>query len=124
MLKNAINIAKGADEEKVPVSLKIPKSLKDEFEVLCKNEGVSMNSMFCALAQLAVTENKGGADKNDVLEIDRKIEQLQEEVNDYEMILSKGGKYVKDEYGNEIDLENKLDQIRIRLANLQKRMTK
>ena len=58
MLKNAVYIAKGTDEEKVPVSLKVPKSLKEEFETVCKNESVSMNSMFCALAQIAVNESK------------------------------------------------------------------
>lgn len=59
MLEIATSLAKGDEDEKVPVSLKVPKTLKEEFEALCKARNVSMNAMFCAMAKVAVDEEKG-----------------------------------------------------------------
>lgn len=59
MLNSALGLAKGNDETKVGISVQIPKSLKEDFEELCKKNGVSMASMLQALVQIAVNEDKG-----------------------------------------------------------------
>ena len=59
MLSSALGLAKGNDETKVGISVQIPKSLKEDFEELCKKNGVSMASMLQALVQIAVNEDKG-----------------------------------------------------------------
>ena len=59
VLSSALGLAKGNDETKVGISVQIPKSLKEDFEELCKKNGVSMASMLQALVQIAVNEDKG-----------------------------------------------------------------
>lgn len=59
MLSSALGLAKGNDETKVGISVQIPKSLKEDFEELCKKNSVSMASMLQALVQIAVNEDKG-----------------------------------------------------------------
>lgn len=56
MLNKAIELAKGNEEPKVGLSVQVPKSLKDEFENICKENNVSMSSMLLSLIQVAVDE--------------------------------------------------------------------
>lgn len=58
MISSALSLAKGNKEKKVGISVQIPKSLKEDFEELCKKNGVSMGSMLQALVQVAVNEDK------------------------------------------------------------------
>lgn len=58
MLKKAIDLAKGNEEPKVGLSVQVPKSLKDDFENICKDNNVSMSSMLLSLIQVAVDEIK------------------------------------------------------------------
>lgn len=58
MLNKAIQLAKGNEEPKVGLSVQVPKSLKDDFENICKENNVSMSSMLLSLIQVVVNENK------------------------------------------------------------------
>lgn len=119
MLKNAINIAKGADEEKVPVSLKVPKSLKEEFEILCKEQGVSMNSMFCALAQIAVNESKG-VEVNDqpLLDLLKELDKLRADEETAIELMEAGGNTIMTTDGKTIDLEEALSTAQLKIKAL------
>ncbi|MDQ1244006.1 MAG: hypothetical protein QG559_1050 [Campylobacterota bacterium] len=58
MLKRAIELAKGNEEPKIGLSVQVPKSLKDDFESICKFNNVSMSSMLLSLIQVVVDDNK------------------------------------------------------------------
>lgn len=58
MLSKAIKLAKGTEEPKIGLSVQVPKSLKDEFENICKENNVSMSSMLLSLIQVAIDESK------------------------------------------------------------------
>ena len=59
MLASALGLAKGNDETKIGISVQVPKTLKEDFEEICKTNNVSMASMMQALIQIAVEEAKG-----------------------------------------------------------------
>lgn len=131
MFQEALRIAKGLEEDKVTFSLRVPARLKHQFDELCSSNNISINQMIVSLMSVAVMESDGRikSEENDsTLFIVRKIEQLQEEADSYEIVLNNGGRHVKDEYGNEIDVQYKLDHILIRIkaleAELQKRSQK
>lgn len=131
MFQEALQIAKGLEEDKVAFSLRVPAGLKHQFDELCSNNNISINQMIVSLMSVAVMEADGrikSKDNDSTPSIVRKIEQLQEEADSYEAVLNNGGRYVKDEYGNEIDVQYKLDHILIRIkaleAELQKRNPK
>jgi len=55
-LEKALNKAKRTDEEKVGLNIKIPIGLKNTFEDICKQHGVSMTSMMLSLIEVAIDE--------------------------------------------------------------------
>jgi hypothetical protein len=59
MLNDALNLAKRDDGEKVGLSVQIQKSLKDDFEELCKANNVSMASMLQAMIKISVMQYRG-----------------------------------------------------------------
>jgi len=61
MLKSALDYAKGNEDEKVGLSVQLPKRLKEEFEILCKANSVSMASVMQGLIHVAIKENKEGS---------------------------------------------------------------
>jgi len=58
LLKNALKNAKRSDEDKVGLNIKVPVSLKNEFDTLCKKHGVSMTSMMLSLMETAIDEDQ------------------------------------------------------------------
>lgn len=55
-IKKAFKNAKSMEEEKVGLNIKVPISLKNDFEEACKNHGVSMTSMMLSLIKMTVEE--------------------------------------------------------------------
>ena len=85
LLNKALKKAKRTDEEKVGLNIKVPIGLKNEFDEVCKNNGVSMTSMMLALIETVIDEDKGliqDLDAEGLLALNNKIIQLQHEIND------------------------------------------
>jgi len=85
LLNKALKKAKRTDEEKVGLNIKVPIGLKNEFDEVCKNNGVSMTTMMLALIETVVDEDKGliqDLDAEGLLALNNKIIQLQHEIND------------------------------------------
>lgn len=75
MLNKAIKLAKGTEEPKIGLSVQVPKSLKDDFENICKENNVSMSSMLLSLIQVAVDEIK--EKENLIAEMEKTLAQLE-----------------------------------------------
>lgn len=75
MLSKAIKLAKGTEEPKIGLSVQVPKSLKDDFENICKENNVSMSSMLLSLIQVAVDEIK--EKENLIFEMEKTLAQLE-----------------------------------------------
>ncbi|MDD3855393.1 hypothetical protein [Sulfurimonas sp.] len=75
MLSKAIKLAKGTEEPKIGLSVQVPKSLKDDFENICKENNVSMSSMLLSLIQVAVDEIK--EKENLIDEMEKTLAQLE-----------------------------------------------
>lgn len=80
MLSKAINIARGTSEEKVGVSFQMPKPLKESLDALCKKNDITLTSLFIALAQVAIDEDKNG----DISEHTKMYNELKEVQNELE----------------------------------------
>ena len=57
MRKKAVLLAKGQDDEKVGVSLKIPKKLKDKLQEYADLQSVSMNALITSCIELMLDED-------------------------------------------------------------------
>lgn len=79
MLNRAIELAKGNEEVKVGLSVQVPKSLKEDFETICKENGVSMSSMLLSLIQVAVAEVQ--EKENLIFEVNKELNRLISEKN-------------------------------------------
>ena len=55
-IKKAFRNAKSMEEEKVGLNIKVPISLKNDFEEACKKNGTSMTSMMLSLIKMTVEE--------------------------------------------------------------------
>ena len=87
-LNKALVKAKRNDEEKVGLNIKIPISLKNEFDELCKNNGVSMTAMMLSLIEVAIEESRGEYDAREAMFIklsNDKIALLEELIAKLEM---------------------------------------
>jgi len=85
LLNKALKKARRTDEEKVGLNIKVPIGLKNEFDEVCKNNGVSMTSMMLALIETVTDEAKGliqDLDAEGLLALNNKIIELENEVND------------------------------------------
>ena len=125
MLSKAIKLAKGTEEPKIGLSVQVPKSLKDEFENICKDNNVSMSSMLLSLIQVAIEESKENNEPNTVLDISntllelkRKRTELIEEIDitgEEVVNTSNGRRYLGEEIKSLSlhikDLEQKLNEL-------------
>lgn len=87
-LANILKIAKGEDEEKVGISLKVPVSIKSKLEDFSKENDVSLNALINAMIVNGF---------NDV-PVDK---ELYMELNDLEKRLINGGYLLDEENGGE-----------------------
>ena len=63
MLKNAIKKAKGDEEQKIGVSLKMPKSFKEKLQETADNNDVSLNSLIIAMLHTVYEADESNIDK-------------------------------------------------------------
>jgi len=76
MLYGALQKAKKTEDKKVAVNIQVPSLLKEKFDELCKEEGVSMTALICALMESAIEEKtKNSFYKTDTMELVEKLEQ-------------------------------------------------
>jgi len=97
-LNKALMKAKRTDEEKVGLNIKVPISLKNNFDALCKKNSVSMTSMMLALIENAVDED---TDTNN-LALDVLLDRLADarsRKKSYEDLYEKAGENVEDVNG-------------------------
>lgn len=83
LLDRALNKAKRTDEEKVGLNIKVPIGLKNEFDEVCKKNGVSMTSMMLALIETVIDEAKGRIkelDAQSLLALNNQIIQLEVDI--------------------------------------------
>lgn len=59
MLQRALSKAKREGGKKVPINFQVPGELKEQFEELCKKNGVSITSMLTGLMETAIEEAQG-----------------------------------------------------------------
>ncbi len=89
MLNKAIKLAKGTEEPKIGLSVQVPKSLKDDFENICKENNVSMSSMLLSLIQVAVDEIK--EKENLIAEMEKALAQLENKRQMLKKVYAKSG---------------------------------
>ena len=86
MLNRALEKAKKEGGKKVPINFQVPSDLKEEFENLCKKNGVSVTSMLTALMETALDEAKGiyyELDANSLLSINHRILEIEKELDSF-----------------------------------------
>lgn len=89
-LKSALKFAKSANEEKMGYRFQFPISMKDEFEIICEKNGVSMTDMILGLINSAIEEEKGFSDST-TLTIINKIDELEKEIRNLDELYQKTG---------------------------------
>lgn len=89
MLNKVIKLAKGTEEPKIGLSVQVPKSLKDDFENICKENNVSMSSMLLSLIQVAVDEIK--EKENLIAEMEKTLAQLENKQQMLKKVYAKSG---------------------------------
>ena len=89
-LDKAVQIAKSGPEQKVGFSMQIPLSLKEKFEQICKDRGVTMTSLLQAYMQIAIEEEERKYAHLDDDELSEQIESMKKYVDDLRADLKKG----------------------------------
>jgi hypothetical protein len=110
MLRKALEKAKREGGKKVPINFQVPSDLKDEFDGMCKRQGVSITSMLTALMETAIDEAKGiyaELDAESLLGLNNRIKELKGEIFKFEEFNS--GNYM-DEY-EEMKLHSMKDEL-------------
>ncbi len=92
MLSKAIKLAKGTEEPKIGLSVQVPKSLKDEFETICKENNVSMSSMLLSLIQVAIDESN--TENRSISDMQSELKKLYQARKSYEDTMEKTGETV------------------------------
>lgn len=118
MLEKAIKLAKGTEEPKIGLSVQVPKSLKDEFENICKENNVSMSSMLLSLIHVAVDESK--SNNKSISEIQSELSKLYQARTSCEDIIEKTGETVLELTDGTVKyLERDLGEINIQIRALE-----
>ncbi|MFA6137795.1 MAG: hypothetical protein WC667_06890 [Sulfurimonas sp.] len=86
MRKKAVELAKGQDEEKVGISLKIPKNLKDRLQLFSEQEDVSMNALITSCIELMLDDSCGNLLKQIDNLLVQEIGQLSHKISNFELI--------------------------------------
>jgi hypothetical protein len=111
IMKKAVMKAKRNDEEKVGLNIKIPISMKNEFEQLCKENGVSMTAMMLSLIEVAIEEFKGAHNIHDI-EIDRLVNlRISDLKRSKEELEKTGGGVISDTNGHPLDVDMAIQDI-------------
>jgi len=81
MRKKAVELAKGQEDEKVGISLKIPKNLKDRLQLFSEQENVSMNSLITSCIELMLDDSCGNILKQIDIVLTDEIAELSDILN-------------------------------------------
>lgn len=100
-IKKAFRNARSMEEEKVGLNIKVPISLKNDFEEACKNNGASMTSMMLSLIKMTVEEYQES--KLDPAETMARIAELEEYFENYQGPESQADE--REYYKNKYDLQ-------------------
>ncbi|WP_321470250.1 hypothetical protein [Halarcobacter sp.] len=84
MLSKAIQKAKGDEEKKIGVSLKMPESFKNKLQLTADNNGVSLNALIIAMLE-TVYESK--EDSNNIYD---RYQKLSNDIRKYDKYLENG----------------------------------
>lgn len=66
LLEKSLQKAKRTEDEKVGLNIKVPIGMKNEFDELCKQHGVSMTSMMLSLIETIIEESRGNIDAREL----------------------------------------------------------
>jgi len=86
MRKKAVQLAKGQDEEKVGISLKIPKNLKDRLQMFSEAQEVSMNSLIVSCIELMLDDSCGNLLKQIDSVLVEKLGSLQNDLSGFQIV--------------------------------------
>lgn len=118
MLQRALTKAKREGGKKVSINFQVPIELKNQFDVLCKDGGVSQTSMLTALMETAIEEAQGihyELDAGALLSMNNRINEIEKELSEYRwyeggsMTLKHG--ISPDEYIHMEELEGELKRL-------------
>lgn len=123
MLRKAIELAKGNEEPKVGLSVQVPKSLKDEFENICKENNVSMSSMLLSLIQVAVDESKHS--EPNVMKMNEELNKLKRTRRSIEETIDKTGETELEDTNGVIHyLDRDLKSVKLQIKTLEVELEK
>lgn len=113
MLQRALEKAKRGDDKKVNINFQVPSFLKDEFEKLCKESGVSVTAMLNSLMEVALEEKHGY--NMDTVKLLEELNRAKESYVQANKMVEDGDRYVTAIDGTEIDfgLEAKIASAKI-----------
>jgi antitoxin component of RelBE/YafQ-DinJ toxin-antitoxin module len=116
MLQRALEKAKRGDDKKVNINFQVPSILKDEFEKLCKESGVSVTAMLNSLMEVALEEKLGlSINDQDTMKLLDELDRAKKSFMQANQMVENGDQYVTATDGTEIDfsLEAKIASAKI-----------
>jgi antitoxin component of RelBE/YafQ-DinJ toxin-antitoxin module len=126
MLQRALDKAKRGDDKKVNINFQVPSLLKEEFEKLCKESGVSVTAMLNSLMEVAIEENLGlTLTDMDTMKLLEELDKSKKNLEQANSMVENGDPYVTAIDGTVIDfvLEAKIAATKINtiMIELEKR---
>ncbi|MDD2839311.1 hypothetical protein [Sulfuricurvum sp.] len=101
MLQRALEKAKKDDDKKVSINFQTPSLLKEEFEKLCKESGVSVTAMLNSLMEVALEERLGLA--KDTMQLLDELDRANKSYSQSIKMVEDGDRFVTTTDGEEID---------------------
>lgn len=122
MLQRALEKAKKGDDKKVSINFQVPSLLKEEFEKLCKESGVSVTAMLNSLMEVALEEKHGLAiNDQDTMQLLDELDRAKKSLIQANKMIEDGDRYVTAIDGTEIDfgLEAKIASAKINAITIE-----
>ena len=105
MLQRALDKAKKGDDKKVSINFQVPSLLKDEFEKLCKESGVSVTAMLNSLIEVSIEENSGiEINGQDTMKLLDELNRARESLAKANTMINDGDYYVTTTDGTDYDM--------------------
>jgi len=91
MLYNALQKAKKTEDKKVAMNIQVPSLLKEKFDELCKEEGVSVTALICSLMESAIEEKSDSSFyQTSTMELITKLEDHLKERDEHNHLQNQG----------------------------------
>lgn len=122
MLQRALDKAKRGDDKKVNINFQVPSLLKEEFEKLCKESGVSVTAMLNSLMEVAIEEKLGlSINDQDTMKLLDELDRAKKTLIQANQMIEDGDRYVTAIDGTEIDfsLEAKIALAKINAITIE-----